>query len=57
VNLGGRKVTDADLDRAIRWAELSLEKMKQIKDYEAVMVKRERMGDKLRDYKYGPGSN
>ena len=47
-----RVAKEHPLDPAIRWAESSLEKMKQIKDYEAVTAKRERVGDKLQDLEY-----
>ena len=40
------------LDPVIAWAEKALEKSAQIKDYTALLVKRERVGDELREYEF-----
>jgi hypothetical protein len=40
------------LDPVIEWAEAALQRAEQIKDYTALLVKRERVGDQLLDYQY-----
>jgi hypothetical protein len=40
------------LDPVILWADNALRRTEEIKDYTALLTKRERIGDKLQDYQY-----